>query len=121
MCSPTGPTAPAQAACPPAGIRSLAGLFAPGMPEPALSSATAQKPLTAEDPSGAAEKLAGLCREFPGFRIWREITGDRTRYIARSLHTGTSPHTVVTDDLGELRDVLRAAQTAQRPGASRPQ
>jgi hypothetical protein len=82
----------------------LYGLPAPGCPE-----AMPHNPLPA------------LCAEFPGFRIWREITGDRTRYIARSLHTGTSPHTVVTDDLGELRDVLRAAQTAQRPGASRPQ
>lgn len=56
-----------------------------------------------------------LCAEFPGFRIWREITGDRTRYIARSLRHGTSPHTVVTDDLDELSDMLREARTAQQP------
>jgi len=67
------------------------------------------------------DPLPTLCAEFPGFRIWREITGDRARYIARSLHAGTSPHTVVTDDLGELRDMLRAARTAQHPGASGPQ
>jgi hypothetical protein len=90
---------PAETQTPP-----LYGISAPGCPE-------AMPP----DP------LPALCAEFPGFRIWREITGDRTRYIARSLHAGTNPHTVVTDDLGELRDVLRAARTAQHPGASRPQ
>jgi hypothetical protein len=61
------------------------------------------------------DPLPSLCAEFPDFRIWREITGDRTRYIARSLHRGTSPHTVVTDDLGELSAVLREARTAQQP------
>jgi hypothetical protein len=67
-------------------------------------------------PAGAhPDPLPPLCAEFPGFRVWREITGDRTRYIARSLHHGTSPHTVVTDDLCELSAVLREARTAQQP------
>lgn len=116
MCSPTGPAAPASAASSPEGTPSVAELFAPGMPEPALS-----PHLAAEDASGAAEMLAGLCREFPDFRIWREITGDRTRYIARSLHPGTGPHTVITAELGELREVLRDACAPQQPGASGPQ
>lgn len=63
------------------------------------------------------DPLPALCAEFPGFRIWREITGDRTRYVARSLRHGTSPHTVVTDDLAELTDVLRKARTARQPDA----
>jgi hypothetical protein len=67
------------------------------------------------------DPLPPLCAEFPGFRIWREITGDRTGYIARSLHPCTSPHTVVTDDLSELRDVLHEARATQPPDASTPQ
>jgi len=50
--------------------------------------------------------LNDLRRCFPGFRIWREITGDRVRYIARRRHPVAGPHTVVTDDLGELRSAL---------------
>jgi O-methyltransferase involved in polyketide biosynthesis len=52
------------------------------------------------------ESLAVLRKEFPHFRIWREITGDRTRYVARRVHPGGGPHTLVTDDLDELRSVL---------------
>ena len=50
--------------------------------------------------------LAALRQDFPHFRIWREITGDRIRYVARRVHLGSSPHTVVTDDLTELRIAL---------------
>lgn len=53
-----------------------------------------------------ARDLASLRADFPGFRIWREMTGDRVRYIARSMHPGTGPHTAVTADLAELRAVL---------------
>jgi hypothetical protein len=67
--------------------------------------------------AGQPDLLPPLCAEFPDFCIWREITGDRTRYIARSLRHGTSPHTVVTDDLAELTAVLREARTAQQPDA----
>ncbi len=52
------------------------------------------------------DQLAALRDEFPGFRIWRETIGDRTRYIARGAGPGISPHTVVTDELGELRAAL---------------
>ncbi len=79
-----------------------------GMPAPAGLAAIPPDPLSA------------LCAEFPAFRIWREITGDRTHYIARSLHPSISPHTVVTDDLDELGDVLREARTAKHTGTSRP-
>jgi O-methyltransferase involved in polyketide biosynthesis len=53
------------------------------------------------------DELEALHDEFPGFRIWTEIIGERARYIARSTQAGKSPHTLVTDDLGELRAVLR--------------
>lgn len=67
--------------------------------------------------AGQPDPLPPICAEFPGFRIWREITGDRARYIARSLRHGTSPHTVVTDDLDELSDMLREARSEQQPDA----
>ena len=54
----------------------------------------------------ASQDLASLGDEFPGFRIWREVYGDRIRYIARRLSPGAGPHTVVTADKDELRAVL---------------
>lgn len=50
--------------------------------------------------------LIALRADFPAFRIWREIIPGRARYIARRLHPGPGPHTVVTDDLAELRTAL---------------
>jgi hypothetical protein len=50
--------------------------------------------------------LLSIQRDFPAFRIWREITGDRTRFVARRRRPGTRPHTVVTSDTRELRSVL---------------
>jgi hypothetical protein len=67
------------------------------------------------DPSVVAADLAGLHAEFPGYRIWQEITGDRARLVAVRRHHGTSPHTVVTADPAELRAAL-AASTVPRPG-----
>lgn len=53
--------------------------------------------------AAARHELCALREEFPQYRIWREISGDRARYIARRLHGGTGPHTLVTPDPGELR------------------
>jgi len=52
------------------------------------------------------DDLPVLRQQFPGFEIWREVTGERTRYIARRRHTWLSPHTVVTADPDELRATL---------------
>jgi len=57
----------------------------------------------------SGDALAALRADYPGYKIWREITPGRQRYIARSLHMGLNPHTVVTADLSELRDVLQPA------------
>ena len=57
----------------------------------------------------SGDDLAVLRADYPGYKIWREITPGRDRYVARSLIEGLNPHTVVTDDLGELRDVLEPA------------
>jgi len=53
------------------------------------------------------DALTPLREEFPGFRIWMEVIGERTRYIARSAHPGQSPHTVVASSPGELGAALR--------------
>jgi hypothetical protein len=66
------------------------------------------------------DPLDALRAEFPGFRIWQETTCDRTIYNAISLRWEINPHTVVTDNLDELRGTLREARAAQ-PGTGRPQ
>jgi SAM-dependent methyltransferase len=60
------------------------------------------------------QDLAVLRQDFPGFRIWPEEICDRTRYVARSQRPGLHPHTVITDDLDELRQALKTAD-AQPP------
>jgi hypothetical protein len=61
--------------------------------------------------AGPAE-LGALREQFPGFRIWREISGGRCRYVARSQRQGLSPHTVVTADIGELWAALEPSRDA---------
>ena len=51
-------------------------------------------------------ELAKLQEDFPGFRIWREVSGERVRLVAVRRRHGTSPHTVVTAEAAELRAVL---------------
>lgn len=63
------------------------------------------------EPSGSPEAtpgqaLASLQEQFPAFRIWREVTGEHARLVAVRRHAGTSPHTVVTADIDELRAAL---------------
>ena len=115
---PAGQTRPApeSAVSPAAIIPTQAAPCAPTPPaEPALPAAAVPRLLAADQASREADELARLCRELPEFRIWRETTCDRTRYIARSRRLGTSPHTVVTGDLAELRDALCQARVARYP------
>jgi hypothetical protein len=58
------------------------------------------------------DELATLREDFPDFHIWREVTGDRTRYTAQRQRAGVRPHTVVTTDLAELRSLLADAPAA---------
>ena len=58
------------------------------------------------------DDLAVLRADFPAFKIWREHIPGRARYVARSLRDGLNPHTVVTSDLGELREALEPARAA---------
>ena len=57
--------------------------------------------------------LFGLQKEFPGYRIWQECHGERKRYIACRLHVGIRPHSVVTADPDELRDVLSGRRDSE--------
>jgi hypothetical protein len=65
--------------------------------------------------NGNGPDLASLRARFPCFRIWREHTFDRARYMARSLHPGLNPHTVLTDDFDELRAALEPSRHAACP------
>jgi O-methyltransferase involved in polyketide biosynthesis len=56
-----------------------------------------------------SDDLAVLRDDFPAYRIWREETPGRSRYVARSRHQGLRPHTVVTTELRELREALEPA------------
>jgi hypothetical protein len=65
-----------------------------------------------------SDELARLQGDFPQFRIWREATCQGTKYIARRLHPGVHPHTLVTSDPGEIRAELsaRASQSTAAQG-----
>lgn len=51
--------------------------------------------------------------EFPDFHLSYEMGRGYMRYISRSRRLGVNPHTVITDDLDELCEVLRKAQRTQ--------
>ena len=70
-----------------------------------ITGAATQTPASIDD-------LAGLRADFPAFKIWREQIPGRARYVARSQRPGLNPHTVVTSDLGELREALEPARAA---------
>jgi hypothetical protein len=57
--------------------------------------------------------LADLQEDFPGYRIFTEVTGERVRLVAVRRHHGTSPHTVVTADVAELRAALSGPPPAK--------
>ncbi len=58
------------------------------------------------EPVPSCLELVSLREEYPSFRVWQEVSGDRVRYVACRLAPGIGPHTVVTADLGELRAML---------------
>jgi len=60
------------------------------------------------------DELALIAAGFPAFRLWRETTGDGTRYVARALSLETRPHTVVTGSLPELAAALAAGRDQDR-------
>ena len=60
----------------------------------------------ADEHHARQQELAHLRRDVPGYRIWQEAMGDRIRLVAVRRKPGTTPHTLVTTDLAELRTVL---------------
>ena len=52
------------------------------------------------------QTLMKMRRDFPGHRIWQEITPGRIVYVARACQPSARPHTVVTPDLPELLAAL---------------
>ena len=65
--------------------------------------------------------LLELQKEFPGFVIWREITGDRARYVAKRTRADIRPHTAICATIcatmAELRTVLTGASAPMRQRA----
>lgn len=52
-------------------------------------------------------ELMQLCERFRGHQIYRDASISRgVRYMAHSVTIGVRPHTIITDDLDELRDEL---------------
>lgn len=82
-----------------------------GQSSTGLGTARPRTPFSVSPPQ--PDDLPVLRQQFPGFEIWREVTGERTRYIARRRHTWLSPHTVVTADPDELRAVLHQDEYPQ--------
>jgi hypothetical protein len=64
---------------------------------------------------GDSTALPALRDDYPHFRIWRETSGTRIRYIARRLIPGAHPLTVVTAGLSELRAELAAGAAMPAP------
>lgn len=69
----------------------------------------------AEEHPAHQHELADLQRDFPGYRIWQEPMGDRIRLVAVRREPGTSPHTLVTTDLAELRSALANSTPTSGP------
>jgi len=72
---------------------------------------TETQPAVATDLGPSGDSVARLCEEFPAFRIWRELIGDRIQYVARRRNPDTHPHTVVTAEPARLRSALSTGRT----------
>lgn len=68
-------------------------------------------------------ELALLRDEFPDYYLTAEFGRGRIRYISQSRQPGQNPHTVITGDPEELREILQRAQAAEtaRLSASQPE
>ncbi|HUY49521.1 MAG TPA: helix-turn-helix transcriptional regulator [Streptosporangiaceae bacterium] len=59
--------------------------------------------------------LEGTRRDFPHYQIDDVLIFDRRRYVARRTQPGPGPHTLVTNDLAELRAELDTRRHATPP------
>jgi O-methyltransferase involved in polyketide biosynthesis len=72
-----------------------------------------QAGLHSQAPAVTPDPILALQHQFPRYRISQEAICDRVRYVARSREHGLRPHTVISDDLEELRAALEPSQYAQ--------
>jgi hypothetical protein len=63
----------------------------------------------AEEHHARQREIADLQQDFPSYRIWQEPMGAQIRLVAVRRNPGTSPHTLVTTDVAELRTALASA------------
>jgi hypothetical protein len=71
--------------------------------------------------AAAMTELELLRKRFRGHRIFHEFRWDRSvRYVAYRVTSNVQPHTIITNDLAELRDQLeQAGPSASRARADR--
>ena len=69
------------------------------------------EPATTADPAA----LEAARRDFPRYRIDVELTVHRPRYVARRIAPGPGPHTLITNDLAELRTELGTGRPPSPP------
>jgi hypothetical protein len=71
--------------------------------------------------AAALAELERLRERFGGHRIFHEVRLDRSvRYLAYRATSNAQPHTIITDDLAELREQLeRAGPSASRARGDR--
>lgn len=63
-------------------------------------------------------ELARLGERFRDHYIFHNVTEERgVRFIAHGVTVGVRPHTIITDDLAELRDELQQAAPEQLSAA----
>jgi hypothetical protein len=78
--------------------------------QPERGTGRADHGLAGRDPlqkaADAATELEQLRRDFPRYAIGVVTSWDHSRYLAQRRRPGPGPHTVLTDDLTELRAEL---------------
>lgn len=73
-----------------------------------------------DDGEAKLDELARLQERFRRHYIFRDvIPGRGVRYLAHSRTAGVRPHTVITDDLAELGEVLERASPGELAAGSR--
>jgi hypothetical protein len=66
------------------------------------------------DPVGAWLRTGSRLRaDYPAHHIWVDARRASPRFIAAAIRLGTHPHTVVTDNPGELRAALAAGHAGR--------
>jgi len=70
----------------------------------------------ADERHARQREIADLQQDFPGYRVWQEAMGDRIQLVAVRRKAATSPHTLVTTDVAELRATLAKSPPTRQAG-----